>query len=101
MPASTPALTEAAGGGAAAEFRRRSEEHTSELQSPMYLVCRLLLEKKKTGKMGHVGLVTRANPREIRERAKAQKHCFHNFFFLKKGGPPEFHLFPHPAPFRF
>src|SRR5437764_9667494 len=25
---------------------RRSEEHTSELQSPMYLVCRLLLEKK-------------------------------------------------------
>src|ERR1017187_8221187 len=27
---------------------RRSEEHTSELQSPMYLVCRLLLEKKYT-----------------------------------------------------
>src|SRR5437762_7341002 len=26
----------------------RSEEHTSELQSPMYLVCRLLLEKKNT-----------------------------------------------------
>src|SRR5437763_3905345 len=26
--------------------RIRSEEHTSELQSPMYLVCRLLLEKK-------------------------------------------------------
>src|SRR5437762_8804159 len=26
--------------------RARSEEHTSELQSPMYLVCRLLLEKK-------------------------------------------------------
>src|SRR5437764_6837977 len=25
----------------------RSEEHTCELQSPMYLVCRLLLEKKK------------------------------------------------------
>src|SRR6195256_7006402 len=25
----------------------RSEEHTSKLQSPMYLVCRLLLEKKK------------------------------------------------------
>src|SRR5437879_12636197 len=29
---------------------RRSEEHTSELQSPMYLVCRLLLEKKKKKK---------------------------------------------------
>src|SRR5437764_3794775 len=29
------------------EMELRSEEHTSELQSPMYLVCRLLLEKKK------------------------------------------------------
>src|SRR3712207_7513752 len=28
------------------EFPRRSEEHTSELQSRQYLVCRLLLEKK-------------------------------------------------------
>src|SRR4051794_41554666 len=27
--------------------RMRSEEHTSELQSPVHLVCRLLLEKKK------------------------------------------------------
>src|SRR5437879_11566090 len=33
------------GPGGAAK-RARSEEHTSELQSPMYLVCRLLLEKK-------------------------------------------------------
>src|SRR3712207_7929676 len=30
--------------------RRRSEEHTSELQSRQYLVCRLLLEKKKNKK---------------------------------------------------
>src|SRR2546425_472835 len=29
-------------------FETRSEEHTSELQSLAYLVCRLLLEKKKT-----------------------------------------------------
>src|ERR1017187_10610853 len=28
------------------KIAHRSEEHTSELQSPMYLVCRLLLEKK-------------------------------------------------------
>src|SRR2546429_6625083 len=28
--------------------RKRSEEHTSELQSRLHLVCRLLLEKKKT-----------------------------------------------------
>src|SRR3712207_7114706 len=33
-------------GGWGAE--KRSEEHTSELQSRQYLVCRLLLEKKKT-----------------------------------------------------
>src|ERR1039457_319051 len=35
--------------------RYRSEEHTSELQSPCNLVCRLLLEKKKTipGSFGH------------------------------------------------
>src|SRR3712207_7033200 len=31
-----------------ADRPRRSEEHTSELQSRQYLVCRLLLEKKKT-----------------------------------------------------
>src|SRR2546426_6759794 len=30
------------------EIAERSEEHTSELQSPCNLVCRLLLEKKKT-----------------------------------------------------
>src|SRR6267154_4277839 len=29
----------------------RSEEHTSELQSPVHLVCRLLLEKKKKNKI--------------------------------------------------
>src|SRR6476661_7004838 len=47
------ARTSAAGGGrrharpAAARQGRRSEEHTSELQSHLNLVCRLLLEKKK------------------------------------------------------
>src|SRR5437879_13202499 len=48
-------LNGAARGAARASFdgrhrktrAQRSEEHTSELQSPMYLVCRLLLEKKK------------------------------------------------------
>src|SRR3712207_7083938 len=34
--------------------RWRSEEHTSELQSRQYLVCRLLLEKKKTEHNGRV-----------------------------------------------
>src|SRR2546429_2758698 len=31
----------------------RSEEHTSELQSRLHLVCRLLLEKKKTNNYSH------------------------------------------------
>src|SRR5258708_17211621 len=41
---------------------RRSEEHTSELQSPDHLVCRLLLEKKKKTKnknLQHVRKPTR------------------------------------------
>src|SRR5437899_5781364 len=38
------------GGDRTAERARRSEEHTSELQSLRHLVCRLLLEKKKKKK---------------------------------------------------
>src|SRR5437764_10180166 len=34
----------------------RSEEHTSELQSPMYLVCRLLLEKKNKEEYDNLAL---------------------------------------------
>src|SRR2546423_9783954 len=41
-------LSRAGGAERAARSLRRSEEHTSELQSLAYLVCRLLLEKKKT-----------------------------------------------------
>src|SRR3712207_7577667 len=41
---------------ASLEIRRRSEEHTSELQSRQYLVCRLLLEKKKTHQCEHLTL---------------------------------------------
>src|SRR5258708_16774757 len=41
---------------ATSETTRRSEEHTSELQSPDHLVCRLLLEKKKNSYMhNHAG----------------------------------------------
>src|SRR5258708_30980699 len=36
--------------GVRQKWPNRSEEHTSELQSPDHLVCRLLLEKKKTNK---------------------------------------------------
>src|SRR5256885_133936 len=53
----------------------RSEEHTSELQSPCNLVCRLLLEKKK-------------------------KHCSTFFFFLMIRRPPRSTLFPYTTLFR-
>src|SRR3712207_7412620 len=39
--------------------RPRSEEHTSELQSRQYLVCRLLLEKKKTQIPKHISVNTK------------------------------------------
>src|SRR5437879_11587752 len=42
----------------------RSEEHTSELQSPMYLVCRLLLEKKKN----HHGYPLKRGAKDKRRR---------------------------------
>src|SRR2546425_1783447 len=44
----TPALLPLVRHGTPTASRIRSEEHTSELQSLAYLVCRLLLEKKKT-----------------------------------------------------
>src|SRR5947209_17217469 len=53
--------------------RSRSEEHTSELQSRQYLVCRLLLEKKKKkGQLdleaGQRGRPGQGQPREERSR---------------------------------
>src|SRR5258708_26453054 len=40
----------------------RSEEHTSELQSPDHLVCRLLLEKKKTSIMKETRMSRKQSP---------------------------------------
>src|SRR5258708_22608535 len=42
-------------GSAATASTSRSEEHTSELQSPDHLVCRLLLEKKKERESSQIG----------------------------------------------
>src|SRR5258707_6149744 len=42
-----------------AESNGRSEEHTSELQSRQYLVCRLLLEKKKLDSFAQTGQESR------------------------------------------
>src|SRR5688500_19286132 len=50
VPGRWRAGTGRAGGGGRQPDASRSEEHTSELQSPCKLVCRLLLEKKKTEK---------------------------------------------------
>src|SRR5438552_13752131 len=49
------------GGPAARGGAVRSEEHTSELQSPDHLVCRLLLEKKKQN-LQHPRATVPANP---------------------------------------
>src|SRR2546425_3795533 len=46
----------------------RSEEHTSELQSLAYLVCRLLLEKKKRGQTRSAEPVSTGGPRESKIR---------------------------------
>src|SRR2546422_8575126 len=58
QPAPPAGLGEAAEPGARGAGPPRSEEHTSELQSRLHLVCRLLLEKKKqqTSAVGHESL---------------------------------------------
>src|SRR3712207_8038300 len=49
--------------GLAERIGQRSEEHTSELQSRQYLVCRLLLEKKKKTVHNHLHLPPLQPPR--------------------------------------
>src|SRR2546426_8258561 len=57
--------------GSAGPVTPRSEEHTSELQSPCNLVCRLLLEKKKTG-------INSARVRVLREPTGKSAHRPHD-----------------------
>src|SRR5260363_347911 len=52
-------------------IQRRSDEHTSELQSPDNIVCRLLLEKKKT-----------SNKRKHRKRFEAAAQVFEDSFAI-------------------
>src|SRR5260370_16220599 len=51
----------------ASTCRRRSEEHTSELQSHLNLVCRLLLEKKKVITLSHTYRASFYDPRRALE----------------------------------
>src|SRR3712207_1969617 len=67
----------------------RSEEHTSELQSRQYIVCRLLLEKKKTNEIS-------CTLSTIAPHVTAA--CF--FFFLMIRRPPRSTLFPYTTLFR-
>src|SRR5258708_30064833 len=61
----------------------RSEEHTSELQSPDHLVCRLLLEKKKTTRSKRVRTIGKRvaegvagySARRRRKRSRARLWC--------------------------
>src|SRR2546430_8792300 len=69
---------QAAGGGPgdAARHRRidvRSEEHTSELQSQSNLVCRLLLEKKKTSYRTEPRFTISFRPRLPGHRARTRR----------------------------
>src|SRR5258708_27692893 len=53
----------------------RSEEHTSELQSPDHLVCRLLLEKNKASRVLTAGVSAMSRARRIPPRmAKRSSH---------------------------
>src|SRR6202521_555315 len=95
----------------------RSEEHTSELQSPQNLVCRLLLEKKKQQTPEHTprpqttvrlldGSTTHCAPRSSSSNRRTP--CAHTnsarrlsvlFFFLMIRRPPRSTLFPYTALF--
>src|ERR1019366_5294819 len=107
------------GGGEDSHGAQRSEEHTSELQSLTNLVCRLLLEKKKTD--NHDTKHTNGNDAQ-KEAAnayssgqdprccrRAVSHGSHRsffvvfnyfFFFLMIRRPPRSTLFPYTTLFR-
>src|ERR1022692_1674175 len=78
----------------------RSEEHTSELQSPCNLVCRLLLEKKKTRITTTISTAaTRTSgSRTCVTASPCWPRCWRSsvayFFFLLIRPPPRFPLFP-------
>src|SRR5690348_16430515 len=75
----------------------RSEEHTSELQSPVHLVCRLLLEKKKKNKQSE-------HPCDDSTTSHLSLRCFTSaiflFFVLLLRRPPRSTLFPYTTLFR-
>src|SRR6266571_1282846 len=76
----------------------RSEEHTSELQSHVNLVCRLLLEKKKHSRNGQC---KQPQQEEQCRVTNGMISCSHElFFFLMIRRPPRSTLFPYTTLFR-
>src|ERR1022692_4724081 len=88
----------------------RSEEHTSELQSPCNLVCRLLLEKKKTPRSSTARRTSERRPRAGPPSVGGHRSGSHLggrshrvptrlyglfFFFFNDRGPSEIYPFPH------
>src|ERR1039457_5358018 len=95
----------------------RSEEHTSELQSPCNLVCRLLLEKKKTQQTNYAHWnaphTTKSQRYHCARRGMLTEVCsfvlvfvtvfggfLFCFFFLMIRRPPRSTLFPYTTLFR-
>src|SRR5229473_8681061 len=69
LPISEPSRRHGGTGRCLRSGCRRSEEHTSELQSLAYLVCRLLLEKKKNKPQFKIGRINnkKANMTDCRQ----------------------------------
>src|ERR1039457_6257910 len=82
----------------------RSEEHTSELQSPCNLVCRLLLEKKKNNmakeKEGKEKSNKKASLKNLKEKRAEKALKRKDIFFLMKGQPTNLPLSPSTFLFR-
>src|SRR5471030_3082793 len=85
-----------------APSNRRSEEHTSELQSLRHLVCRLLLEKKKYSETISYFFAFMACPcaRIIFIAPSIASLLYFLFFFLMIRRPPRSTLFPYTTLFR-
>ena len=63
--------------GAEVSVTFRSEEHTSELQSPGHLVCRLLLEKKKNKEKIESKVLTRSEERRVGKECRSRWSPYH------------------------
>src|SRR5216684_2287922 len=99
-------------GPRAGDQHPRSEEHTSELQSRLHLVCRLLLEKKKhTESYLSIKKNKKTNKKSgveavhlgygfLAENADFATACEDSFFFLMIRRPPRSTLFPYTTLFR-